>query len=167
MLKNKLRKGLGKKDWAETGQTQTCWLLRSQVKGPFLYLLKQEVRIMLRLLLLRLQRHQWYQGSTQIRQALLSTSTNTVRPLVELHGTCYSVSNTIIWAKANNKKWWWHSYITAKSISNLHCSILAFHKNYNKIYTVQKFKAKVGYYKTAVSVQRCFLLLLKTYISEK
>lgn len=57
-----------------------------------------------------------------------------------------------------------------KSILNLHCSILASHGNYNKICTVQKkSKQKVGcrYYKTAVSVNRCFLLLYKKYISEK
>lgn len=63
MLKNKLRKRLGKKDRAETGQTQTCWLLRSQVKGPFLYILKQEVRIMLRL------RHHNAGGRSQTTEA--------------------------------------------------------------------------------------------------
>lgn len=80
----------------------------NQVKGHFLHLLKQEVRTM-----------PWFQHcnasvecqslSTGAPEAPMVsrqypdkskrctvTSSNTVRPLVELNGTCYSVSNTII-----------------------------------------------------------------------
>lgn len=104
MLKNKLRKRLG---WGRS--TPDSDLLaaeeRSQVKGHFLYLLKQEVGIMLRF------RHCNASGRSLPAAApeapMVSRqypdkskhcsvpSTNTVRPLVESHGTCYSVSNTI------------------------------------------------------------------------
>lgn len=78
----------------------------NQVKGHFLHLLKQEVRTM-----------PWFQHcnasgrspSTMAPEAPMVsrqypdkskrctvTSSNTVRPLVELNGTCYNVSNTII-----------------------------------------------------------------------
>ena len=72
----------------EARQSQTRWPLRRVgVKGHFLYLLEQEVRITLQFFffsffffffdtslpvegasLLRLQRHRWYQGSTRIKK---------------------------------------------------------------------------------------------------
>lgn len=138
MLKNKLRKRLGNvRGCRNDRSTPDSNLLAAEengVKGCFLYVFKQEVRTKL-----------WFQhcdadgpslptvapeAQMVLRQYpdkskhCLVTSSNTVRPLVELHGTCYSISNTIIWAKAKNKKYniwlihWWHGHIMAKN-SNL------------------------------------------------
>lgn len=120
MLKNKLRKRLGeKKGWGckndrSTPDSDLLAAEETQVKGHFLNLLKQEVRIML-----------WFRHCNASGRSLPTAapeapmvsrqypdkskhcsvaSTSTVRPRVELHGTCYSVSSTIIWAKAKNNK---------------------------------------------------------------
>lgn len=177
-----------------TRARQTSDLLaaeESQAKGHFLYLLEQEVRITLWFF-----RHRGASGRTlpavapeapmvsrqypDKRKHCSVTSTNTVRPLVELYGTCYSVSNTIIWAKAKNKKRrifdeFTHDTVISWPKIQIYfktCIAQFLHLMGITLKYVQNNNSKqnVGYYKTAVSVNRCFLLLYKTkkkYISEK
>ena len=103
MLKNKLRKKKVRKRDGAVGMIDSDLLAaeESQVKGHFLCLLEQEVRMMLWF------RHRGASGRSLPTVApeapMVSrqypdkskhcsvTPTNTVRPLVELHGTCYSV----------------------------------------------------------------------------
>lgn len=150
--------------------TWTCHAAgETQVKGHFLWLLEQDVRPLLWLRhcempvdgasLLWLHRHQWYQGSTQMKNKHCSTTpSNTIRPLIELHGTCYNISNAITLAKANTETYiclihWWHCHIMAKNSKLFHTSFAQFlHLIRITIKYVQykDSKLNVGYYKRAM-----------------